>query len=165
MFQIRAMTGPDWPDVERIFAAGIEGGNATFETSTPDWLSFNATRLVNHRWVAESDDGALLGWAAVVPVSARGAYAGVVENSVYVAPEAQGQGVGRALLEKLIESTEAAGIWTLYSSVFPENTVSLALHESLGFRQIGVRERVAKNRGTWRDTVLIERRSRVAGVG
>lgn len=109
MFQIRAMTGTDWPGVERIFAAGIEGGNATFETSTPDWLSFNATRLVNHRWVAEDDhDDALLGWAAVSPVSARGAYAGVVENSVYVAPEAQGQGVGRALLEKLIDSTEAA---------------------------------------------------------
>ncbi|WP_099907265.1 GNAT family N-acetyltransferase [Streptomyces sp. TLI_171] len=142
-----------------IYRAGIEEGNATFETETPSWPAFDAARLPDHRHVALGPDGAVLGWAAVSPVSARPAYAGVVEHSVYVHPEHRGLGVARALLDALIASTERAGIWTVQSAVFPENTASLALHARAGFRVIGTRERIARHHGVWRDTVLIERRS------
>jgi phosphinothricin acetyltransferase len=141
-----------------IYRAGIAEGNATFETEAPNWAAFDASHLRDHRFVAVLD-GTPVGWAACVPVSDRCVYAGVVEHSVYVHPGARGCGVGRALLAALIESTEQAGIWTVQSGVFPENTASLALHRHAGFRVVGTRNRVGQHHGTWRDVVLIERRS------
>ncbi|MFE4594149.1 GNAT family N-acetyltransferase [Streptomyces laurentii] len=146
-----------------IYQAGIDEGDATFETTAPTWERFDAGRLPGHRFVALDRDGRVLGWAAVSRVSDRPVYAGVVEHSVYVHADARGRGVASALLKALIASTEAAGIWTVQSSVFPENTASLALHERTGFRVIGVRERVARHHGRWRDTVLLERRSDAVG--
>ncbi|MEU5384469.1 GNAT family N-acetyltransferase [Kitasatospora cineracea] len=146
-----------------IYRAGIAEGNATFETETPSWAAFDAARLPVHRHVALGPDGEVLGWAAVSAVSSRPAYAGVVEHSVYVHPDHRGRGVARLLLAALIDSTEKAGIWTIQSSVFPENTASLALHARAGFRTVGTRERVARHHGVWRDTVLIERRSPLIG--
>jgi phosphinothricin acetyltransferase len=157
------MTAADAPEVLAIYQAGLDGGNASFETSAPSWSAFDAARLAGHRHVAV-DDGTVLGWIAVSAVSARPVYAGVVEHSVYVRLDAQGRGVGRALLDALIASTEADGIWTIQSAIFPENTASLALHRAAGFRTIGVREKVGRHLGypgRWRDTVLIERRSLV----
>jgi L-amino acid N-acyltransferase YncA len=141
-----------------IYAAGIATGDATFETAPPSWAAFDAGRLPGHRYVALVGD-TVIGWIACSQVSSRPAYAGVVEHSVYVHPDHGGRGVGRTLLERLIASTETAGIWTIQSGVFPENTASLALHRQCGFREIGVRERVAKHHGVWRDVILIERRS------
>ncbi|MFF9339673.1 MULTISPECIES: GNAT family N-acetyltransferase [unclassified Streptomyces] len=145
-----------------IYRSGIDGGDATFETAAPTWEAFDAGRLPAHRFVALGDDG-VLGWIAASAVSDRCVYAGVVEHSVYVHPGARGRGVAGALLAALIDSTEAAGIWTIQSGVFPENAASLALHRRAGFRVIGRRERVGLHHGRWRDTVLLERRSRVVG--
>ncbi|PWK65127.1 phosphinothricin acetyltransferase [Streptomyces sp. CG 926] len=142
-----------------VYQAGIDEGNATFETTAPDWVAFDAAKLAGHRFVALDADKSLLGWVAASAVSDRCAYAGVVEHSVYVHPEARGRGVARTLLEALIASTEAAGIWTIQSGIFPENTASLALHERAGFRVIGTRERIGRRHGAWRDVVLLERRS------
>ena len=153
------MTKEDWPAVERIYSEGIATGLATFETSTPSWLEFDANRLADHRFVA-TEDGEVVGWVAVSPTSRRDCYAGVVEHSVYVAERARGRGIGRALLEALVASTDAGGIWTLQTSIFPENEPSLALHERVGFRVVGRRERIAQLAGTWRDTLLLERRQR-----
>jgi L-amino acid N-acyltransferase YncA len=144
-----------------IYQLGIDEGHATFETTAPTWDTFDASRLPEHRFVAIDDAGMVLGWVAVVPVSDRCAYAGVVEHSVYVHPGARGRGVGAALLTALVASTEAAGIWTIQSGIFPENTASLALHERAGFRRVGVRERLGQHHGQWRDVVLVERRSPV----
>ncbi|MEV6958940.1 N-acetyltransferase family protein [Streptomyces sp. NPDC051207] len=146
-------------EVLAIYQAGIDEGDATFETAAPTWEAFDAARLREHRFVALDEDGAVLGWVAASAVSDRCAYAGVVEHSVYVAPAARGRGVAAALLKALVESTEAAGIWTIQSGIFPENTASLALHERAGFRLIGVRERIGRHHGRWRDVVLLERRS------
>ena len=152
------MTPDDWTAVERIYAEGIATRRATFETRTPSWSEFDGGRLTEHRLVAVDADH-VVGWAALSQVSARECYAGVVEHSVYVADGARGQGVGRLLLEALITSAETAGIWTIQTSVFPENDASTALHERLGFRVVGRREQIAKLDGSWRDTVLLERRS------
>ena len=161
---IRPMLPADAEQVLAVYQAGLDAGDASFETAAPSWADFDAARLPGHRHVATADDtGELLGWAAASPVSARSAYAGVVEHSVYVTPEARGRGVGGARLEALIDSTEAAGIWTIQSGIFPENTASLRLHERKGFRVVGVRERVARHHGRWRDVVLVERRSGIAG--
>ncbi|OMI37307.1 GNAT family N-acetyltransferase [Streptomyces sparsogenes] len=141
-----------------IYQLGIDEGNATFETTAPTWEAFDKAKLPDHRLVA-LDGGRALGWAAVVPVSDRCAYAGVVEHSVYVHPDARGRGIGLALLEALLASTDAAGIWTVQSGIFPENTASLALHQRAGFRVIGTRERIGRHHGAWRDVVLVERRS------
>ncbi|MFC5669029.1 GNAT family N-acetyltransferase [Streptomyces incanus] len=141
-----------------IYQLGIDEGNATFETIAPTWEAFDSAKLPDHRLVA-LDGGRVLGWAAVVPVSGRCAYAGVVEHSLYVHPDARGRGVGLALLTALLASTDAAGIWTVQSGIFPENTASLALHQRAGFRVIGTRERIGRHHGTWRDVVLVERRS------
>jgi phosphinothricin acetyltransferase len=150
--------------VLEVYQAGLDAGDASFETGAPAWADFDATRLPGHRHVATADDtGELLGWVAVSPVSSRSVYAGVVEHSVYVAPGARGRGVGGALLQALIESTETAGIWTLQSGIFPENTASLRLHERKGFRVVGIRERIGRHHGRWRDVVLVERRSAHAG--
>ncbi len=142
-----------------IYQLGIDEGNATFETAAPDWATFDAAKLPEHRPVALAADGRLLGWAAAAPVSDRCAYAGVVEHSVYVHPAARGRGVGAALLHALVSSTEAAGIWTVQSGIFPENTASLALHARAGFRIVGTRERLGRHHGIWRDVTLVERRS------
>jgi len=146
-----------------IYRLGIDDGDATFETIAPTWHAFDASHLAEHRFVALGPDRTkreeVLGWVAAVPVSDRCVYAGVVEHSVYVHPAARGRGVGRALLAALVTSTEAAGIWTIQSGIFPENAASLALHERAGFRQVGVRERLGRHHGTWRDVVLLERRS------
>ncbi len=162
---IRHMTERDWPSVREIFTAGIESGHATFEAKAPEWEQFNASRLEEHRFVAEVN-GAVLGWAAVSAVSSRAAYSGVVEHSIYVAGQTRGRGVGKSLLRALIASTESAGIWTIQASVFPENEASLRLHKAEGFVIVGRRERIARmpggpRAGQWRDTVLIERRSSV----
>jgi len=156
------MTEKDWPAVAAIYADGIATGQATFETGVPEWAEFDTGRLSAHRLVAV-EDGEVAGWVAVTPVSHRESYAGVVEHSVYVAETARGRGVGAALMDALVASTEAAGIWTLQTSVFPENEASVALHRRLGFRVVGRRERIAELAGAWRDTLLLERRSRVAG--
>jgi len=161
--RIRKMTRPDWPVVREIFAEGIESGNATFEPAAPEWEQFDASKLQDHRLVAEAD-GRILGWAAVSAISSRAAYAGVVEHSIYVAGEARGLGVGKALLRALIKSTEEAGIWTIQASVFPENEASLRLHVVEGFTIVGRRNRIARMplgplAGQWRDTIMIERRS------
>ena len=158
---LRAMTPQDWPSVARIYAEGIATRNATFETTVPAWADWDAAHTGEHRWVAVHGDD-VLGWAACSRVSSRCVYAGVLELSVYVAEAARGRGVGSALLAALVRSTEAAGVWTLETGIFPENTASLALHARHGFRVIGTRERVGQMDGTWRDVVLLERRS--AGI-
>jgi phosphinothricin acetyltransferase len=162
---IRPMAPGDAGQVLAIYQAGLDGGQASFETEAPSWAAFDAARLPDHRHVAV--DGAswqVLGWVAASAVSSRPVYAGVIEHSVYVDPAARGRGIGSALLAALIESSEAAGIWTIQSGVFPENGPSLRLHQQAGFRVVGTRERVGRHHGAWRDTVLIERRSKRAGL-
>ncbi|MBO0801869.1 MAG: GNAT family N-acetyltransferase [Nocardiopsaceae bacterium] len=161
---IRPMRPSDADQVLTIYQAGLDTGQASFETAAPAWDAFDAGKLPLHRFVAaDAATGQVLGWVAVSGVSSRPVYAGVVEHSVYVHPEHGGRGIGRALLQALIESCEAAGIWTIQSSVFPENTASLRLHEQAGFRAVGTRERVGRHHGTWRDTIFLERRSQVVG--
>jgi phosphinothricin acetyltransferase len=147
-----------WPEVARIYAEGIATGNATFETEVPSWEQWDRAHLDRHRFVAVRD-GAVFGWTAVGPVSDRCVYGGVVENSVYVAEQTRGEGVGLALLERLAASTEAAGIWTIQTGIFPENVASVRLHERAGFEVVGRRKRLGKLRGVWRDVLLLERRS------
>jgi len=158
------MVPDDWPTVCSIYEAGISTGNATFETSAPDWSEWDASHLADHRLVATVEPGRVIAWAAVSAVSDRCVYAGVAENSLYVDPDFRGRGVGRALLSALVDSSEAAGIWTLQTGIFPENVASLAVHEACGFRILGRRERVGRLHGTWRDTYLLERRSTAVGV-
>jgi phosphinothricin acetyltransferase len=160
---VRGMRVGDWAVVAEIYGQGIATGDATFETEVPSWERWDAAHLAEHRLVAELD-GAVVGWTAVSPVSGRCVYAGVVESSVYVAGSARGLGVGRRLLAALVESTEDAGIWTIQTGIFPENEPSLALHRGAGFRVLGVRERPGQLDGRWRDVVLLERRSTVAGL-
>lgn len=160
---IRPLTPADWPAVEGIYREGIATGHATFEAEPPSWEAFDAGKLPGLRLVATDADGAVEGWAAASPVSARPVYRGVVEHSVYIAAAARGRGIGGALLGAFIAAADAAGIWTIQSSIFPENTASLRLHEHHGFRTVGTRERIALMghgplAGVWRDTVLIERR-------
>jgi phosphinothricin acetyltransferase len=159
---VRDLTAADWPAVREIYAAGIAAGNATFESEPPDWEAFDAGKRPDLRLVAVQDD-VVVGWAAASAVSTRRVYAGVVEHSVYVAPDQHGRGVGRILLDALLARADALGVWTVQSSIFPENAASLRLHESAGFRTVGRRERIALMAtgpwaGQWRDTVLIERR-------
>ncbi|MEU8256600.1 N-acetyltransferase family protein [Micromonospora inaquosa] len=158
---VRPLRDDDAERVLAIYQAGLDAGNASFEITAPTWSVFDAAKLPDHRFVAVDTDDNVLGWIAVAPTSARKVYAGVVEHSVYVDPAAQGRGIARLLLDTLIISTEAAGIWTIQSGVFPGNAASLTLHERAGFRVIGVRERIGRHHGRWRDVVLIERRSPV----
>lgn len=160
MIELRDLRPDDWPEVASIYQEGIRGGQATFETAVPAWSEWNAAHLSAHRLVAERE-GELVGWAALAPVSGRCVYAGVAEDSVYVAARAHGRGVGRALLGGLVEGAERDGIWTVQAGVFPENAASITLHERCGFRVVGVRERLGKLHGVWRDVVLLERRSPV----
>lgn len=162
---IRPMRPADSAGVLAVYQAGLDTGQASFEVTAPAWEAFDDAKLPLHRHVAaDTADGQVLGWVAASPVSGRCVYAGVIEHSVYVDPSRHGQGIGSALLAALIRSSEDAGIWTIQSGVFPENTASLRLHERAGFRVVGVRERVGCHHGRWRDTVLIERRSKVAGT-
>ncbi|MFD3662513.1 GNAT family N-acetyltransferase [Streptomyces sp. NPDC058659] len=153
------LTAAHADEVVAIYQAGIDEGDATFETTAPTWAQFDAAKLSEHRFVALDEDGRVLGWVAASQVSDRCAYVGVVEHSVYVHPRARGRGVASALLAALVDSTEAAGIWTVQAGIFPENTASLAVHARAGFRVIGTRERIGRHQGVWRDTVLVERRS------
>jgi phosphinothricin acetyltransferase len=162
--EIRPLEPTDWPAVREIFQQGIDGGNATFESQTPDWEAFDSGKRDDLRLVAVRD-GDIVGWVAASAVSSRAVYEGVVEHSVYVSSDQQGQGVGRALLDAFLELADARGVWTVQSSIFPENTASLRLHERAGFRTVGRRERIGLQAtgpwaGQWRDTVLIERRVR-----
>jgi phosphinothricin acetyltransferase len=156
--RIEPMTGAHSAAVLAIYQAGIAEGNSTFETCAPDWAAFTAARLPAHRFIAIAG-GRVAGWVAASAVSGRYVYAGVVEHSVYVHADARGRGIGRLLLGSLIASTEAAGIWTIQSGIFPENTASIALHASAGFRVVGTRELIARHDGRWRDVVFMERRS------
>jgi len=158
--QIRDLRPGDWPEVARIYAEGIATRNATFETEVPGWEEWNGAHLGEHRFVAE-EDGEVLGWIALAPISTRCCYAGVAEISAYVRERARGRGVGATLLEAVVRSTERAGIWTLETGVFPENEPSLALLKRFGFREVGVRERIGQLDGVWRDVVFLERRSEV----
>jgi phosphinothricin acetyltransferase len=159
---LRLLVPEDWPEVARIYAEGIATGMATFEAELPAWATWDAGHLAHSRWVV-GPRGALLGWAALSPVSRRACYAGVAEISVYVGDKARGQGIGRRLLLALIESAEQGGIWTLQAGVFAENVASLRLHQGCGFRVVGCRERIAQLSGRWRDTILLERRSARVG--
>ncbi len=156
-FIIEPMKTADWTAVQAIYRAGIETGQATFETAVPTWDSWDASHIAHSRLVARGKDG-VIGWAALTPVSSRCVYEGVAEVSVYIAAAARGQGVGKALLAALVVSSEQAGIWTLQSSLFPENEASVAIHKANGFRIVGRRERIAQQHGVWRDTLLMERR-------
>jgi len=155
--ELREMTEADWPQVVAIWAEGIATRQATFETEPPSWAVFTATRRAEGRFVAEHE-GDVVGWAALAPVSSRDCYAGVAENSVYVAESARGLGIGTELMRALVAAAAEAGIWTIQTSVFPENTASLALHERVGFRVVGRRERIAELDGVWRDTLFLELR-------
>jgi L-amino acid N-acyltransferase YncA len=159
---IRELTETDWPSVKRIFEQGIATGSATFETEAPSWPEWDEAHLAEMRLVAE-DAGAVVGWAALTPVSSRECYRGVAEESVYVEERSRGRGIGRALLTALLERADAAGIWTVQTSIFPENVASIELHCRCGFRVVGTRERIGQLRGVWRDTALLERRVAWAG--
>ena len=159
-FAIETLLAEHWPGVARVYAEGIATRNATFETEVPTWEEWDSSHLANHRFVAQ-EDGDLVGWVAVSPVSGRCVYRGVVESSVYVAETARGQGKGRRLLEALIASTEADGIWTIQAGMFPENEGSIRLHESVGFEVVGLHKRLGKLDGEWCDVLLMERRSPV----
>jgi L-amino acid N-acyltransferase YncA len=156
--EVRDLRAADWPEVARIYQQGIETGNATFETEVPSWEDWDGAHLPGQRFVAERD-GRVVGWIALAPVSSRACYRGVAEISVYVEEGARRGGVGSQLLAAVVDSAERAGIWTLQTSVFPENGASLALLRRLGFRVVGTRERIGRLHGVWRDTVLVERRS------
>jgi phosphinothricin acetyltransferase len=157
------MSPEHWEQVRAVYLEGLATGDATFETEVPGWERWDAAHMQCCRLVA-LEGVRVAGWAALSPVSARSVYAGVAEVSVYVGEGFRGVGVGRTLLEALVRESEAAGLWTLQASIFPENASSIRLHRACGFREVGRRERVGKLRGRWRDTVLLERRSRIKGV-
>lgn len=163
VFVLENMRSSDGSAVLAIYAEGIATGNATFETETPDWEKWNSRHIEDCRWVARAGDE-VVGWAALSRVSTRAVYAGVSEVSVYVADRARGQHVGLQLLQALVEESERAGLWTLQASIFPENAASILLHERCGFRVVGQCEKIACLQGAWRDTILMERRSKVVGI-
>jgi phosphinothricin acetyltransferase len=158
MIAIEPLRVEHWPAAAAIYLEGIRTGAATFETAAPSWEEWDASHHSEHR-LAAMRDGELLGWAALGPVSRRPCYAGVAEVSVYVAEAARGRGVGRQLLSALVAGADAAGLWTLQAGIFPENVASIALHRRCGFRVVGVRERIGRLGGEWRDVVVLERRS------
>ena len=161
-WEIEGMRESDWPAVREIYREGIATGDATFETEVPEWADWDGRHVRHSRLVARSG-GSTGGWAALSAISHRAVYAGVAEVSIYVAAAHRGQGLGRRLLAALVTESEAQGMWTLQASIFPENRASLRLHESAGFREVGRRQRIARRDGRWRDTILLERRSRVVG--
>jgi phosphinothricin acetyltransferase len=161
--EIEPMRAEDWPTVREIYAQGIATGDATFDAQAPDWEHFDGGHLDAPRLVARDAGGEVVAWAALSPVQRKSAYRGVAEGSLYVREDARGSGVGRKLTEAMIEAADAAAIWTVELWIFPENKASLALCESLGFRIVGVRERIGKREGRWRDVVVMERRSDAVG--
>jgi len=161
--ELRSMTPDDWPDVARIYAEGLKTGNATFQQTVPTWEEWNNGHVQSCRMVAIIE-GTIAGWAALSPVSSRAVYAGVAEVSVYIGKDFRGMRIGDQLMKNLIDDSEKEGFWTLQSSIFPENEASIKLHEKYGFRTMGYREKVGKMNGNWRDTVIMERRSKVVGV-
>ena len=161
-FAIQPMNDADAPAILEIYRQGIATRNATFETEAPSWERFSAGHLTHSRLVARDGTG-ILGWAALSPVSSRCVYGGVGEVSIYIAESSRGRGIGRALLEELVRQSEKNGIWTLQAGIFPENAASIRLHKRFGFREVGRRERIGKLGEEWRDTVLLERRSKIVG--
>jgi L-amino acid N-acyltransferase YncA len=162
-YHITLMQPTDWPAVREIYGEGIATGNATFETELPGWEKWDSSHRKDCRLIARHGEQ-VLGWAALSPVSGRRVYSGVAEVSVYVAAAARGSGVGKALLQAVIEESEHHGVWTLQAGIFPENAASIALHKSCGFREVGIRRRIGKLGEIWRDVVLLERRSSRAGT-
>ncbi len=156
--KITILLSSHWEAVRKIYEEGIATGNATFQNTAPTWEEWDTTHSLKPRLVAINND-AVLGWAAITPVSGRCVYAGVGEVSVYISTEARGKGVGKQLLESLIEESEKENFWTLQAGIFPENIASLSMHTSCGFRIIGTREKIGQMNGVWRDTVLLEKRS------
>lgn len=163
-FEITKMNGSeDWDSVRRIYEEGIATRNATFETAAPDWDKWNCNHLSECRLLAKAEDR-VLGWAALSPISSRQVYAGVAEVSIYFSADARGLGVGKVLLQELVRYSESNGIWTLQAGIFPENVASIELHKKYEFREVGTRERIGQLGSLWRDVVLLERRSNVAGI-
>ncbi|KQC30305.1 GNAT family N-acetyltransferase [Flagellimonas eckloniae] len=161
---VREMKASDWDEVSKIYAEGVSTGFATFEQNIPNFEDWDAAHLQQCRLIAE-EDGKVLGWAALSPVSSRCVYGGVGEVSVYIASNSRGKGIGRSLLEQLILESEKAGLWTIQSGIFPENQASIELHKKVGFRFIGKRERIGKtNDGVWKDNLLFEKRSKTIGA-
>jgi L-amino acid N-acyltransferase YncA len=163
MVQLQLLQKEHWPRVRAIYQEGIATGQATFLPAAPEWEEWDEGHLAHSRIVALSG-GDVTGWAALSPVSRRPHYEGVAEVSVYVSEAARGKKIGSALLSELIRQSEANGIWTLQSSIFPENLASVRLHEQHGFRLMGRRERIARHNGVWRDTIIMERRSKIVGL-
>ena len=163
MIILDKMLPADWEAVKQIYEEGIATGNATFQQQAPNWEEWNNDHLSHSRIIAK-EDGTILGWAALTGVSGRCVYAGVAEVSVYVSDKARGKGVGKKLLQKLIEESEINNLWTLQAGIFPENIASIKIHEACGFRTIGKRERIGKMNNVWRDTLLLERRSDKVGI-
>ncbi|EKQ56057.1 MULTISPECIES: GNAT family N-acetyltransferase [unclassified Clostridium] len=163
-YNIEEMKASDWEQVKNIYIEGIKTGIATFQTEAPTWENWNIGHLDKCRLVARSVNG-ILGWVALSPTSSRDCYKGVVEVSIYVGEKYKGQGIGKNLLTSLINNSEENGIWTLYCAIIRENIASIAMHKSCGFREIGIREKVARtSSGVWHDVVLMERRSKKVGI-
>ncbi|MEO0570722.1 MAG: N-acetyltransferase family protein [Bacteroidota bacterium] len=161
---IRNMIPKDWEHVAKIYKEGIATGFATFEIKVPDYQDWDKAHLIIGRLVAE-ENGVLLGWTALSPVSSRCVYGGVAEVSIYVSSKARGKGIGKKLMQRLIEESESKGYWTLQSGIFPENEASIRLHEKVGFRFLGKRERIGKTaQGIWKDNLLFEKRSKIIGI-
>jgi len=163
MTTIEGLVPEQYPAVAEIYRQGIATGNATFQTDAPSWAEWDSGHL-KHSRIVVLENGSIKGWAALTPVSGRCVYAGVAEVSVYVQVDSRGKGYGKKLLKALIDESEKNNIWTLQAGVFPENKASLQLHEALGFRKVGFREKIGKMNGKWRDTVLLERRSPTIGI-
>ena len=163
MIEIIPLLELHWTEIKTIYEQGISTGNATFQTTAPDWPEWDADHIESCRIVAIADT-LVLGWAGLTPVSGRCVYGGVAEVSVYVSEKARGKGLGTLLLKELVKRSELEKFWTLQAGIFPENAGSLRIHEKAGFRQVGIRERIGKMNGIWRDTVLMERRSPLTGV-
>ena len=160
---ITGLTEQHYPAVKRIYEQGLATGSSTFQTSAPDWAEWDSSHLITCRLVG-LENGIVVGWAALTPVSGRCVYAGVAEVSVYVDENFRGKGCGTKLLEALTLESEKQNLWTLQAGIFPENTASIRIHEALGFRKVGYREKIGKLKGVWRDTVLMERRSTTVGI-
>jgi L-amino acid N-acyltransferase YncA len=161
---IRNMLPEDWPSVRSIYLQGICSGISTFETSVPEWEEWDKAHRKTCRFVAVSPENVVIGWAVLSQITKREAYHGVAEVSIYIHEKFRGQGVGKALLSMLIESSENEGIWTLQARIFAENEASIKLHLACGFHIVGRRERIARVNGSWHDTILLERRSSIVGV-
>jgi L-amino acid N-acyltransferase YncA len=161
--EIKTIVASYYPEISRIYLEGILTGNATFQTKAPDWNEWDKSHLPNSR-IAAFENNTMVGWAALSPVSSRCIYAGVAEVSIYVLESERGKGIGKLLLQQLILESENNDLWTLQSSIFPENIGSIKIHEQCGFRQIGFKEKVGKMNGIWRDNILMERRSKIVGV-